>query len=400
MRLSSESDRRLREVAQMRIHSWEIKVQGDIQEISAIIDDFRLWFRVPKSIPVSHAGDPFLAAALLPAMAKGEKLEFDESLPVSPKLLRNCSVFQDIHHTWNPVLKIVPIDAATRAAGPLNDGAMSFFSGGVDSMFTFLKRRDELTHVVYIQGFDFRVDDVSYRTAFERNASFVRGFGKTVIPVGTNSNAFGYHHNLSILLTQGSALASIALLLAFPRSYVSSAYSYSQLVPLGSHPLTDPLWSTEGVEIIHEGAEARRVEKIIKIAENPSALANLLVCAHEVVHNCGKCEKCLRTMIPLQSLGVSTTAFPPFPSLSKIKKILISNDIEMIFFKENYDLATRTGDKALRAALKSCLRRHEWTRLFKDIDKVVLGGFLKRAYRRVRKDPPSVHRVSMIRSED
>jgi hypothetical protein len=384
----------------MRIENWEIREQGDIQEISAAIDDFRLWFRVPKSIPVSHAGDPFLAAALLPAMAKGEKLEFDANLPISPKLLRNCSVFQDIHHAWNPVLKVVPIEAATRVAGPLNDGVLSFFSGGVDSMFTFLKRREEITHVVYIQGFDFLVDDVSFRTAFARNASFIRGFGKTVIPVGTNSNTLGYHHNLSILLTQGSALASIALLLGFPRVYVSSAYSYSQLVPLGSHPLTDPLWSTEGTEVIHEGAEARRVDKVIKIAENPSALANLLVCAHEVTRNCGHCEKCLRTMIPLQLLGASTTAFPPFPPLSKIKRIRIANDIEMIFFKENFDLATRTGDKALRDALKACLRRHERTRLLKDFDKVLLGGILKRAYRRVRNEPPSVHRVSMTRPED
>jgi hypothetical protein len=384
----------------MRIHSWKIKEGGDSQEISAAIDDFRLWFRVPKAIPVSHAGDPFLAAALLPAMAKGEKLEFDAKLSISPTLLRNCLILQDIHHAWNPALKIVPIDAVTKPTVALNDGAMSFFSGGVDSMFTFLKRREELTHVVYIQGFDFLVDDMSFRAALERNASFVRGFGKTVIPVGTNSNAFGYHHNLSILLTQGSALASIALLLGFPRAFVSSAYSYSQLVPLGSHPLTDPLWSTEGVEVIHEGAEARRVDKVIKIAENPSALANLLVCAHEVVHNCGECEKCLRTMIPLQLLGASTPAFPPLPPLSEIKKIRIANEIEMIFFRENFDLATRTGDKVLGDALTACLRRHERTRLFKDVDRVMLGGLAKRIYRRAVKTSPGTQRISMTPPKD
>lgn len=384
----------------MHIENWEIKEQGDIQEISAAIDDFRLWFRVPKSISVSHAGDPFIAAALLPAMAKGEKLEVDPSLPVSPRLLKNLAVFQDVHHCWNPALKIVPVVAETKAAAPLNDGVMSFFSGGVDSVFTFLKRREELTHVVYIQGFDFRVDDASFRTALERNSSFVHDSGKMVIPVGTNSNAFGYHHNLSILLTQGSALASIALLLGFPRAYVSSAYSYSQLVPLGSHPLTDPLWSTEGVEIVHEGAETRRVDKVIKIAENPSALATLLVCAHEVTRNCGHCEKCLRTMIPLQLLGVSTPAFPPFPPLSEIKKIRIANEIEMIFFRENYDLATRTGNRTLREALGSCLRRHERMQFFKDVDRVMLGGLVKRTYRRAVKSPPGIRRISMIPPKD
>lgn len=384
----------------MRIENWEIKEQGDIQEISAAIDDFRLWFRVPKSIPVSYAGDPFLAAALLPAMAKGEKLEFDSSLPVSPMLLRNCSVFQDIHHAWNPVLKVVPIDARTQAAGPLNDGVVSFFSGGVDSMFTFMKRHKELTHIVYIQGFDFRVSGEDFKTALERNTAYVCSFGTQVIPIGSNSHAFGYHHNLSILLTQGSILASIALLLGFPRAYVSSAYSYCQLVPLGSHPLTDPLLSTEGTQIIHEGAEARRVDKVVKIAENPLALENLLVCAHNVTRNCGCCEKCLRTMIPLKALGVSTPAFPPFPPLSRIRKIHIANDIEMIFFKENYDLAMRVGEKSLCDALKVCLRRHERTRLFKDIDRVMLRGLVKRTYRRAVKTSPATYRISMTPPKD
>ena len=277
---------------------------------------------------------------------------------------------------------------------------MSFFSGGVDSMFTLLKRLEELTHVVYIQGFDFLVDDASFSRAFERNASFVRNVGKTIIPVGTNSNAFGCYHNLSILLTQGSVLASIALLLGFPRAYVSSAFSYSELIPLGSHPLTDPLWSTKGVEIIHEGAETRRVDKVIKIAESPSALANLLVCEHEVVHNCGKCEKCLRTMIPLQLIGISTPAFPPFPTLSEIKKIRIANEIEVIFFRENCDLATRTGDKALRYALKDCLRRYERRQLFKEIDRVMLGGLVKRTYRRAMKISSGAYRISMTPPRD
>ncbi len=353
----------------MRIHHWEMKEQQEVREVSAQIDDFRLWYRFPTTHRISTTGDPFVAAALLPAMAKGETLQVDPGLTVSPRLLKNLAVFQHVHHCWNPELKIVRIEAATTPTVRLNDGAMAFFSGGVDSMFTFLKRRDELSHVVYIRGFDFRVDDASFHAAVERTTSFVRSSGKTVIPVGTNSNAFGYHHNLSILLTQGSALASIALLLGFPRAYVSSAYSYSQLIPLGSHPLTDPLWSTEGIEIVHEGAEVRRVDNIIRIAEDPSALANVLVCAHDVVRNCGECEKCLRTMVPLQLLGVSTPAFPPFPSLSRIQRMHIASDIEMIFFKENYDLALRTGSRALRKALTSCIRRHERTRFLKDVDR-------------------------------
>ena len=384
----------------MRIHHWEIKDGQGFREIAADIDDFRLWYRLPGSYDVLKSADAFLCAALLPAMARNERLEIEPGLPVSPVLLKNLAVIQDIHHGWNPALKIVPIEAETRPAVSLHPGALSFFSGGVDSMFTFLKRQDELTHVAYIQGFDFRVDDDHFRAPLERNASFVHASGKEIIPVKTNTNAFGYHHNLSMLLTQGSVLASIAHLLGFPRAYISSAYAYSQLVPLGSHPLTDPLWSTEGVEIVHEGAEARRVDKVVRIARDPLALANLQVCAEEVVRNCGHCEKCLRTMIPLSLIGASTPAFPPLPPLAAIRKIRIANEIEMIFFRDNYELAKRRGDAGLRRALGACLRHHDRLRFLRDADRVLLGGLVKRTYRRFVNSTPTSRRITMTPPRD
>jgi len=50
-----------------------------------------------------------LVAALFPAMSKGEGLEIDSHLTVSPRLLKNTSKLQEIHHCWNPALEIIPI---------------------------------------------------------------------------------------------------------------------------------------------------------------------------------------------------------------------------------------------------------------------------------------------------
>jgi hypothetical protein len=491
----------------MRVKNWEMKEQSDTVEVSADVDGFRLWFRSPKSYPVSRTGDPFLASALLPAMRQGEKLEFDPRLPVSPKLLRNAFVLQEIFHSWNPEeLRMIPVSAKTSPAEPLNTGAMSFFSGGVDSMYTFLKRKNELSHVVNIYGFDFffnsgdastfsvadlkdlahfawklmlpvgpvsaylkgmlskttlqtlsnyvdsgsdpgavetslvedlnkiisgqliydrkrfagvnlrpqtrhfmsrdlKGEDLSglnrllledaypreisgkyngaYQTAIERNTCFVQSFGKTLVPVENNHYAFGYRYNLSRNLTQGSALASVALLLGFPQVYVPSAYTYRQLCPLGSHPLTDGLWSNECVEIIHDGCEAGRTDKLKMICECESALTNLRVCFDNVNINCGKCAKCLRTMMPLKLLRASAAPFPTLPSLKVIRKSRISDDIETSFFKETVDLALQTGDQEMRYALCACMKRNELLKLLIDLDKVLLGGFIKRAYRRI-----------------
>jgi hypothetical protein len=261
-------------------------------------------------------------------------------------------------------------------------------------MYTFLKNTSEISHLAFIHGFDFYLrDNGIYLTAVKRNASFVGNFGKTLIPIETNHYQFGYRYNLSRNLTQGSALAGVALLLGFPRAYVPGAYSYSQLIPLGSHPLTDPLWSNECVNIIHDGAEARRVDKVKKIAQSNAALANLRVCFNDMNVNCGKCAKCLRTMLPLNLLDASAAPFPSLPPIREIRKLHIANDIEAIFFKENVELALEATDKKLMDALCACLRRHEYKKLFKAADRVLLGGVVKRAYCSMVRTPNVERRI-------
>jgi hypothetical protein len=500
----------------MRIAAREVRRDGTSVEVSAAVDGFRLWYRVPASVRAAESADPFVAAALLPAMLQGEELAVDPALTVSPKLVENLAALQEIHHSWNPVFKIIPIRAATRAAEPLAAGALSFFSGGVDSLYTFLKKRDELTHLVFIQGFDFftnagaagpfaagdvadlallahklgkpgdgvsrhmrtrlspdllagladmqapgrvaeglearladeiegilkgaplwdgrrfagialrpatrellaagaeggtlyrlnrllledawpqeiaRRDDAAYRTAIDRNARFAAAAGKTLVPVSTNHYAFGYRYNLSRNLTQGSALASVALLLGFPRAYMPSAFSYSHLFPLGQHPLTDPLYANGSVATIHDGAEARRLDKVVRIARDPAVLVNLRVCFNDMNENCGRCAKCLRTMIPLARLGVSGAPFPPLPSLRAIRRTRISDEIERAFFEENLDAAVGSKDKALDRALKACLRRFDRQRLVKSIDQVLLGGVLKRLYLRRASRSAGIRRI-------
>lgn len=380
----------------MRIKNFEIKQEAETVEVSAEVDGFRLWFRLPNIYQVSRMGDPFLAAAFLPAMLQGERLEIDPSMSVSTKLLENIILLQEIHNCWNPILKKIPVLAKTlpAPAEPLNVGTGSFFSGGVDSMYTFLKHSKEINHVVFMHGLDFYLNSVTYQSAVERNIAFVKVFGKNLIPVETNHYAFGYRYNLSRNLTVGSALASVALLLGFPRVYVPSSHRYDDLMPMGSHPLTDPLYSNECVQIIHDGAEARRVEKTRKIVESEAALANLRVCFDDMNANCGKCAKCIRTMIALKLLGVTVTPFPQLPSLKAIRKMSIKSDFGPIMFKEIIELSTQSKDEELRAALYACKKRHELRQLFVEFDRVILGKLIKRAYRWLVKDSGGVRRIS------
>jgi hypothetical protein len=507
----------------MRICGWGVKDVEDGREISALVDGFRLWYRIPRELPIVESGDAFAAVALLPAMARGEDLEIDRALPVSPQLLGGLSQLQMIHYSWNPSLKIVQVRARTAPAAALHSGAMSFFSGGVDSTFTLLKRQAEVSHLVFIQGFDFythggdpaafsiadisnlaqlgrmlmeprggvaaflrsalsertmqalssytatglgpetleealagdlqriirgksiydaarfagieldpetreglsnpqgddgsarlnrrlleaafpleiaRRDSSAYRTAVARNTAFATSLGKTLVPVATNHYAFGYRYNLSRNLTQGSALAGVALLLGFARSFVPAAYSYSQLMPLGSHPLTDPLWSTEGVEIVHDGAEARRVDKVVRIAGDPGALSNLRVCFDDMNVNCGRCAKCLRTLVPLRLLGAPSVPFPAGPTASALRKMRITSEIEKVFFLENIELADRADKANLGKALRASLRRYERRKLIGDLDAALFGGLLKRGYRKRSGALPLMRRIDTTPPRD
>ena len=384
----------------MRIRNWITRDITGATEVSADIDDFRLWYRVPASIPVVRSGDPFLAAALLPAMAKGETLVVDPGLTVSPKLLENIALLQEIHHCWNPELKIVPISAETAPAKPLNEGAFSFFSGGVDSMYTFLKREAEISHAVFIHGFDFFADQGSFQRAVERNAGFVRGFGKTLIPVETNFYRFGYSHNLSRILTQGSTLGSVALLLGFSRAFIPSSADYGCIIPYGSHPLTDPLFSNEGVEVIHDGLEAQRIEKTLRIAASEPVLANLAVCVEDMNVNCGNCAKCLRTMTTLELSGKAPASFPWPLSFRAIRRVDWSHELNLL--EQNIDFAARsgTGGRKLSRVLRARRRGYERFELLKEIDRVLLGGIVKKTLRKFAKGVPPARRIGVIPPKD
>ena len=500
----------------MRVTGCEIQDTQHATIVSAVVDGFRLWYRLPRSFPFAKRGDAFVAAALLPAMARGERLDVDPDLPVSPLLLEGVARLQAIHHSWNPALKVIAVRAEAAEAASDHAGTMAFFSGGVDSTFTLLQRRTEISHLVFIQGFDFHtcdsdsenfsVEDISdlsklafmlenpsgamarfiraslsqatlealtaftragtdpesletrlaadlrnivcgiplndpalvgelklrqqtreglacvasravsaelnrllleetfplaiagrkdssYRRAVERNTAFASRIGKTLLPVTTNHYPFGYRYNLSRNLTQGSALASVALLLGFPRAFIPAAFSYSQLMPLGSHPVTDPLWSTEAVEFVHEGAEARRIDKIMRIVEDAEALANLRVCFDDMNTNCGRCAKCLRTMLPLRLLGVQSAPFPPGPTPSEVRRMTIESDIETVFLLETLELAGQAVDADLVEALRVALRRHERRKLAVALDRAFAGGRLKRLARRSQPAQASLRRI-------
>ena len=68
--------------------------------------------------------------------------------------------------------------------------------------------------------------------------------------------------------------------------------------------MLDPLWSTEGLTVVHDGCEADMFAKMAFVSRSPLVLETLRVCpGFGNGYNCGRCMKCMRTMVALLQAG-------------------------------------------------------------------------------------------------
>jgi hypothetical protein len=179
------------------------------------------------------------------------------------------------------------------------------------------------------------------------------------------------------------------------RTYVPSSWTYAHLVPWGSHALLDSLWSTEACELVHDGAESPRTGKVAAIVASDVALRVLRVCLADTdAYNCGRCEKCLRTMVTLHLLGVKAPTFPPLGSLAALRQAPV--DAGATDLSANIELAEKVGHRDIARALKSALRRYKLRRLAREADALLLGGLIRRAYRWRRPNSPDSSLIGCV----
>lgn len=354
-------------------------------EVSALIDGYRLWYRFPDEFSVSLSAEPFLAASFFAASLSGQTLEIEDSKTASPRLLANFKRLQLIFGTWKADL--TPFTVNVQAAIPHVDNEMvcSFFSGGVDGLYTLVNNESEITHLVYINGFDFHVSSEEFAINVQRLKDLSAPFGKEIIPVETNFYDFDKLYGVGRQWSHGACLASVALLLQPAKCIVPTSYTYRDLRPWGTHPLTDNLWSTEVTEIVHDTADLERPEKIQRIAERSQALLdNLVVCWKYPDRNCGRCLKCIRTMIILKLLGIDSEAFPSSISSEYVSKISPSQHYHA-YFEDLLRFAIKQGDESMAQALRKSLSVSMTRKIIKLIDDKYLNRSIRSGLRYFQK---------------
>jgi hypothetical protein len=324
---------------------------------------------VPEWLPV--AGDAFLAALLMPAMALGEELVIEA--PVSSRLRRSARTVMEVYTAWwGDRYRVVPLRCAAQAppvnhAGP---GAVGlYFTGGVDSFYSLFKDvelsidagHEPVTHLLYA-NFE-RHHGRGYDRLLYRLRRAAEETDRQLVLIDTNVRSLtdratywpDYH---------GAALASAALALQglLGRCLIAASDRYQHLPPLGSHPILDHLWSTDRLEIVHDGAEATRTDKVVRhIARSPLALETLSVCwRSEPAHNCGICEKCLRTMVALEMAGTldRCTTLPRTLDIQALRDVPMWGEPERDAMRSVAADAAGRGRHDIVEAIEDGLRRY------------------------------------------
>ena len=358
-------------------HDERTRLEADIKfiDMQETCPAETLWFEIDANyggMLVDDTCDPFLLVALYLAMYNHTDLRIRGN--VSKKLYKNLTwyaqkIMCDFSGELAPVKIFVDGFAPTNVTGTLIGTGISC---GVDSLSTVYDRfceeadPDYRINALFFFNCGSNGDDKDFFTEALAQSRCQRGIalagelGLPLVPVDTNLAQFDREEYGETLFFMSIYACVLALQNAIRRYYVSSGSSYFQIKANGvsceNHDLSSfcesfflPLIETERTELIVDGCQYSRAEKIEKLADWDIAKKYLNVCHvySEDTHNCGGCGKCLRTLLVLEILGKLDDFADIFDleryrkeSLKYKAKNVVHADTD-VFCKENLELAAK-----------------------------------------------------------
>jgi hypothetical protein len=287
---------------------------------------YDLYFEVPESQGdhLQLSSEAFLAASAVPAaVAEERRLKInDTACPIFlDGMLTNLDYFKRWFSDWHDIeVQVDQSFGLTERSIGHTQGML--FSGGIDSQFTLYRWNTELPEyhparikLCFIIDYEgFRANDPGNQrpyskenfALFDRHCELLevaaKSVGAKLCPIRTNIKGVNDHGGMWIKIFHGAAMAAVSH--AVGRNLAAMRFASGD-IPLmkayGSHPLTDPNWSSYRLSISHDTMRCSRFEKTGKVAEWPEGQDALRVCISNTSDrlNCGRCEKCLRTMLML-----------------------------------------------------------------------------------------------------
>lgn len=284
------------------IKNIQCKQGDDYSRVSADVGGGEVWYKSQSAL-LQAPGEVFASAFLLPAMASGQDLYID--VPLSETWLNNSKQLMELFHEW---WGYAPITIHSAVKGDCyskeNTKTGLFFSGGVDSFYSLLCAADVPDELIYVFGFDLQLKDtVRFQNVEYALQQIAQEIGLPLHVVETNVREHPLLASMDWAQSHGGALASVAHCFGrLNKVVISASVPRSGGLFWGSHWASDPLWSSDVLQILHYGEHFYRNDKLRVIIDDPLVRKYLRVCwKYKNNHvNCCRCEKCIRTMLILK----------------------------------------------------------------------------------------------------
>lgn len=377
---------------------------------------FEMYFETtgPAASDLESNPQAYLVAGFVPAMHFGEK-RIHIAADICPEMLNGLETnMRWLQHWSDHQLRPLRIEC-TRSRADLSTRAVrragSFLSGGIDSLATLRTNRLDfpLDHsasirdCIMVYGFDIGGGaQIDHEEAFfDRSVTALREIAQDaqvdLIPFKTNVRLL--HNDVSFWMSYfcGAALAAVAHALShrLSRVYIGSSFNIPALPVSSSHPLLDSNYGSHALQIIHQGLDLTRLEKVRRVADWDVALRNLRVCTlnPDTGLNCGICEKCVRTMLELLAVG-KLNAAESFPTQhidpDLLETIKIRDDYVAVWYEELLAPLAASGHHAIAERIQGKLAAYEklraweqeedWKGAVKRLDRKYLRGTLSRSW--------------------
>ncbi len=328
---------------------------------------------------LGNPADAFLCGAILPAFIHGEeRVKIDEE--VCPQLVDNLHEAIYWIAAWYPEYRReipIQIEASLKSSADRIPGSALFYSGGVDAAFSLAHNRDSIpidhpasvSRLILIHGFDIggkRVEkenpasEEAFLIAKEQAMIAADEYGADLITLTTNIRHLDDRSGIWGHVYVGGAISACAHALSgcgdlFYISAEGANVPASGHFPhFGTHPVLDHCFSSYAVNIKHYLANYdSRLKRVSALKGHKVLLKSLRVCFNppKEMPNCQKCEKCVRTRLQLELLGLinDSNTLKKCVTEQELSAVAITSDVGLAMYEEIYQMMLSINHPLVRS---------------------------------------------------
>ena len=310
---------------------WELSCErADERTLSVQIrtpdEECEVFFRSAE-LELRPSAEGAITAVYVAAAHSGADIRV--STPVDATFLANLRLAAVVLYSWaddfsSPEI-IAPVSGGRRAKGP---GRLMPFTGGVDFTFSLLAEATPPELLLHVSFSDARFlgkrSAENLQQVETRLRDLARKAGTKLAIVETNIRQFCDPRVSYARFSHGSMFAAIGHFTHQDFGQILIPSSHPAGRPNGSHFILDPLWSSSGLQVIHHGTGTTRIEKVAFLASRPETHSTLKMCntVRDPNVNCGKCAKCVTTMLMFHLCGVDRVNGASFENLTVPRLLL------------------------------------------------------------------------------